>query len=104
MRDRASGDLVPSTSWHIDQPNTFEAFREVSDRTTFSEGIGLPGRVLATGKAAWITHVTTDPSFGRQNLGVRGAFAFPIHADGEVTAVLEFFTCRPSRPTPRCSR
>ena len=100
VRDRASGDLVPSTSWHIDQPNTFEAFREVSDRTTFSEGIGLPGRVLATGKAAWITDVTTDPSFGRQNLGVRGAFAFPIHADGEVTAVLEFFTVPAVAPDP----
>ena len=100
VRDRASGDLVPSTSWHIDQPNTFEAFREVTNRTTFPEGIGLPGRVLATGTAAWITDVTTDPAFARQDLGVRGAFAFPIHADGEVTAVLEFFTVPAIAPDP----
>ena len=100
VRDRASGDLVPSTSWHIDQPSMFEAFRQVTDHTTFSEGIGLPGRVLATGTAAWITDVSTDPNFTRGNLGVRGAFAFPIHADGEITAVMEFFTAPAVAPDP----
>jgi predicted signal transduction protein with EAL and GGDEF domain len=92
VREASSGDLVPSTSWHIDQADQFAAFRRVTEQTTFSEGIGLPGRVLATGRPAWIADVTGDPNFTRQNLGVRGAFAFPIHADGEVKAVLEFFT------------
>jgi predicted signal transduction protein with EAL and GGDEF domain len=92
LRESASGNLVPSMSRHIDPSDRFAAFRRVTEETTFAEGIGLPGRVLATGKAAWITDVTTDPNFCRPNHGVRGAFAFPIHADGEVKAVLEFFT------------
>jgi diguanylate cyclase (GGDEF)-like protein len=100
VREPSSGDLVPSTSWHIEHPKQFAAFRRMTEQTTFCEGVGLPGRVLATGKAAWITDVTTDANFARQNLGVRGAFAFPIHADGAITAVLEFFTAPAVAPDP----
>ena len=98
LRESASGDLVPSTSWHIEGSNRFDAFRSTTERTTFSAGVGLPGRVLSTGEAAWITDVATDADFHRKNLGVRGAFAFPIHADGEINAVLEFFS--PSAVAP----
>ena len=104
VRESPSADLVPMPTWHIEQPDRFAAFRRMTEQMTFSEGVGLPGRVLATGNAAWITDVTDDPGFPRKNLGVRGAFAFPIHADGELSAVLEFFTgsggrarCRPAR-------
>ena len=99
VREPASGDLVPSTSWHIES-DQFAAFRSATERTTFSTGIGLPGRVLASGEAAWITDIGTDPGFRRQRLGVRGAFAFPVHADGEMRAVLEFFTPSPVAPDP----
>ncbi len=92
LRDTASGELLPTTSWHSEQSPQFAAFRRVTEDTTYSEGVGLPGRVGATGQPVWIADVTNDPSFERQGLGVRGAFAFPIHADGEVHAVLEFFS------------
>jgi predicted signal transduction protein with EAL and GGDEF domain len=98
LRGPDSGELVPSTSWHIEGAAQFAAFRDVTERTTFSHGVGLPGRVLATGNAAWITDVKLDSNFARKNLGVRGAFAFPIHADGETTAVLEFFTASAVAP------
>jgi len=93
-----SGDLAPTAIWHIERSNQFAAFRRATEQTTFSEGIGLPGRVLATGRAAWITDVTIDPNFARKHLGVRGAFAFPIHADGELQAVLEFFNAAAVAP------
>jgi predicted signal transduction protein with EAL and GGDEF domain len=98
--DPASGVLQPSTSWHLGSSSQYAAFRSLTERTTFSEGIGLPGRVLATGKPAWITDVTADSNFRRKNLGVRGAFAFPIHADGGMQAVLEFFTPAAVAPDP----
>jgi predicted signal transduction protein with EAL and GGDEF domain len=98
VREPSSGDLVPSTAWHIAKPNQFEAFRSLTEQTTLNNGVGLPGRVLATGRAAWITDVTIDPNFARKNLGVRGAFAFPIHSDGEIKAVLEFFTAAAVTP------
>ena len=48
--------------------------------------------MLATGRTVWIPDVELDPGFARKGLGVRAAFAFPIHAGGELAAVLEFFT------------
>ena len=95
LHDPSSGDLVPTTIWHIEHADQFAAFRRVTEQTRFAAGFGLPGRVLATGKAAWITDGNTDPTFARPHLGVRGAFAFPILAGGEIRTVLEFFTAAP---------
>ena len=95
LRDPSSGDLVPTTIWHIEHADQFAAFRRATEQTRFAAGFGLPGRVLATGKAAWITDGNIDPIFTRPHLGVRGAFAFPILAGGEIRAVLEFFTAAP---------
>jgi predicted signal transduction protein with EAL and GGDEF domain len=92
VRDPHTGDLLPGTSWNTGQSDQFADFRRVTEKTTFAEGVGLPGGVLASGTAAWITDVAADPGFLRQALGVRGAFAFPIHADGSINAVLEFFS------------
>ena len=92
LLDASCGDLLPTTNWNTGQPTQFAPFRRATEEMTFSKGVGLPGRVLATGGPAWITDVTSDPSFMRKELGVRGAFAFPIHADGAVHAVLEFFS------------
>jgi diguanylate cyclase (GGDEF)-like protein len=100
VRDSSSGDLVPTAIWHVERSDQFAAFRRVTEQTTFSDGVGLPGRVLATGEAAWITDVTSDANFPRRNLGVRGAFAFPIVVETEVRAVLEYFTSVPVAPDP----
>jgi diguanylate cyclase (GGDEF)-like protein len=100
VRDPTSGDLEPTTIWHIEDSDRFGAFRRVTEQTSFSHGIGLPGRVLATGRAAWITDVTSDPNFPRRDLGVRGAFAFPIIVGSEIGAVLEYFTEAAVAPNP----
>jgi predicted signal transduction protein with EAL and GGDEF domain len=98
VRDSSTGELVPTTTWHIEQADEYAAFRRMTERTAFSEGVGLPGRVQATGQAAWIADVTVEADFVRKNLGVRGCFAFPIHAHGDLKAVLEFFTPAPVAP------
>ena len=100
MKDAESGDLIPSGIWHVDPGNRYEDFRRVTAQTTFAEGVGLPGRVLATGDAAWITDVERDENFLRKELGVNGAFAFPIRAGGDLTAVLEFFSPAAIAPDP----
>jgi signal transduction histidine kinase len=90
--------LVPTSLWHIDDPDRFETFRVVTEQTHFRPGEGLPGRVLSSGEPAWIPDVTRDSNFPRarqaRDLGVHGAFAFPVLVDGEVAAVLEFFSAR----------
>ncbi len=97
--------LVPTSLWHLEDPERFAAFREISDRTRFAAGIGLPGRVLASGEPAWIPDVTQDANFPRakhaSDIGVRAAFGFPILVGSEVAAVLEFFSAQPIEPRPR---
>ena len=50
---------------------------------------------MKTKKPVWIPDVTKDTNFPRanraENIGVKAAFAFPVTADSEVVAVLEFF-------------
>ena len=57
--------------------------------------MGLPGRVLASRKAAWIKNVTKDPNFPRARLadqiGLKAGFAIPILIGPKVVAVMEFF-------------
>jgi signal transduction histidine kinase/CheY-like chemotaxis protein len=87
--------LVTTTIWHLEDPDAYSVFQEVTERTHFLVGEGLPGRILKSGEPAWITNVQTDPNFPRnklaRDLGVKGAFGFPVKISGEVVAVLEFF-------------
>ncbi len=79
----------------VSDPGRGEEFVGVTWRQAFTQGVGLPGRVLATGKPAWIRDVTTDPNFPRREeayqAGLHGAFAFPVKVGGEVAGVAELF-------------
>jgi signal transduction histidine kinase/CheY-like chemotaxis protein len=98
----STGTLVPSTIWHIENKERFKVFRKVTEDTSFETGIGLPGRVLATGKPAWIRDVTKVPWFlrtkPRKDIGVKAAFAFPVLEGKKVVAVLEFFADEVAEP------
>jgi signal transduction histidine kinase/NO-binding membrane sensor protein with MHYT domain len=102
LSSRAGEGLVPSGLWHLDSTSEFEAFREVTCSTPLAMGAGLPGRVLASGKPAWIPDISLDENFPRTkailDLGVKGTFAFPVFAEGAVVAVLEFFSSRIEEP------
>jgi len=97
--------LRPTTLWHLETPERFETFRAITEKTEFAIGRGLPGRVLASATAAWISDVTNDANFPRAQLandiGVKGGFAFPILVGGVVTAVMEFFSEQDAAPNPR---
>lgn len=100
-----SGGVISSGIWHLEDPERFKTFKEVSKDTRFASGEGLPGRVLASGKPAWITDVTQESNFPRtkltKDLGVRTGFAFPIMAGKEVVAVMEFFSAQTEEPDER---
>jgi PAS domain S-box-containing protein len=93
--EQGSGELVPTRLWRLDDPEHFAVFRQVTEATRFAPGVGLPGRVLVRGEPVWIIDVTKDSNFPRAkmatDLGVKGAFAFPVLVGREVAAVLEFF-------------
>ncbi|MCA1562806.1 MAG: MASE1 domain-containing protein [Acidobacteria bacterium] len=82
------------TVWSDGAPAT-TSFAAATKDMLFSSGVGLPGRVWATGKVAWIENVVHDSNFPRAVLareaGIHGAFAFPICLEGNVLGVIEFF-------------
>ena len=69
------GELKPAGIWYPADSERFRSFRQVTERTCFMPGEGMVGRVLASGKPAWIEDVTKDPGFVRcrsgQDIGVR---------------------------------
>ncbi len=58
-------------------------------------GVGLPGRVWASGEPVWISDTEHDENFPRQSLahavGLRHGYAFPVVVRGAVRAVIELF-------------
>ncbi len=72
-----------------------EAFVEQSRALTFPRGLGLPGRVWASGEPAWVSDLTMDANFPRADLaaalGLRAGVALPIYGDQGVLGALEFF-------------
>jgi PAS domain S-box-containing protein len=87
--------------WHPVSAQVAE-FVATSRATEFARGIGLPGRVWATGKPAWIPDVTRDSNFPRSGVanreGLRGAFAFPVMVRGKLWGVVEFFSLKIEEP------
>jgi len=78
-------------------PNSeLEEFNTLSRQTTFELGIGLPGRVWASGKPVWIPDVVVDENFPRAaaaaQVGLHSAFSFPILSGNEISGVIEFFS------------
>jgi PAS domain S-box-containing protein len=97
--DPADHDLLhPTNLWHL-PPGRFETFREITDATPLRVGLGLPGRVLASGVPEWTIDAETDPNFPRAHMGhdieVRAGFAVPVLAGRDIAAVLEFYTDAP---------
>ena len=96
--------------WGVDEPGqllrclnvwrppgvTQASFEVFSQQHVFRRGIGLPGRVWASGEPLWVTDVQHDDNFPRApfaaQLGLHGALAFPIKLHGHVLGVLECFS------------
>ena len=102
---RIEDPLQPSSVWHLAHPERFEPFREITEATPMPTGVGLPGRVLASGRPAWIVDVTKDANFPRghvcEEVGLRGAFSFPVSVAERVYAIVECFSIEAVRPDPR---
>ena len=69
---------------------------------TLAPGEGLPGRVWADGKPAWITDVPPESTLPRAaaagSAGLLTAFAFPVQGGAGLLGVIEFFTVERRAP------
>ncbi len=102
--------------WRVDESGTALAFLEgwhrpevavqdfvtTSSLRTFVKGEGLPGRVWASGKEAWIVDVVQDGNFPRHAAAAKGdlhsALACPVVVGDRALGVIEFFTKRLREP------
>jgi PAS domain S-box-containing protein len=96
--DGNKGLMISTGIWHIADTHRFEELRKLTEGTNFLLGTGLPGRVAATGKPAWITDIANDVNFPRAPAARRAGFAFPVLSGSEVVAILEFFSEAVSEP------
>jgi signal transduction histidine kinase/CheY-like chemotaxis protein/HPt (histidine-containing phosphotransfer) domain-containing protein len=87
---------------HVAPPRLLQEMVDLNGRVTFPHGVGLPGRVWSTGRAAWIADVVHDPNFPRAAAavkdGLHGAFAFPIIGPNGFLGVMEFFSTEIREP------
>jgi len=90
-----------ATTWHAGGAQ-LAGFEQVTLATPLPNAVGLPGRVVSSGKSAWISDVTQDDNFPRAaaalEAGLRGAFAFPLRAQGKIAGVLELFSREIAHP------
>jgi PAS domain S-box-containing protein len=81
--------------WQGPGANAHE-FVALTRELTLPRGMGLPGRVWASGEPAWVGEVVDDRNFPRaqaaRSVGLRAAFAFPIRSPDSVVGVMEFMT------------
>jgi len=95
-------NVLRCAEMHVAPPRLLQEMVEVNRRFTFPHGVGLPGRVWSTGRAAWIADVVHDPNFPRAAAaakdGLHGAFAFPILGPGGFLGVMEFFSAEIREP------
>lgn len=90
-----SPQLLSTSIWHTGEPERFQEFFEATRQMSFTAGVGLPGRVLATRSPVWLADTSEDHNFPRsqaaRSAGLKAAFAFPVLVGSDVAAVLEFF-------------
>jgi two-component system, chemotaxis family, CheB/CheR fusion protein len=101
LRQDESAGLECKSTWHREAPGLSD-FTDAAKATRLGPDEGLPGRVLTARKPIWIEDVAADPTFPRAAAAaaakLRGAFAFPLVAEGKVNGVLELFGSNTIRP------
>ncbi len=93
--DKTANVLRHASTWHV-PALAIEEFEAANRLLTFAKGIGLPGRVWASGQPVWISDLPNDPNFPRAphatRAGLHAALAFPVQIGEELLGVLEVFS------------
>lgn len=93
--------LEPSALWHVhDTATDWSAFVTATEATPLMTGVGLPGVTVATRRPTWLPagDLVAGRSEAAVRCGIRAAVALPVLADGEIVAVLEFFSVDDDEP------
>jgi PAS domain S-box-containing protein len=93
--DRQTHVLHCAEIWHSLGMEAL-TFEQVSRQQVFMPGEGLPGQVLESGEAHWVTDVAAADNLPRTAATAKeklcSAFGFPVLLRGEVIGILEFLS------------
>jgi two-component system, cell cycle sensor histidine kinase and response regulator CckA len=99
--DKAAGALRCLDQWTAPSVQA-DPFTMATWQQVFNREEGLPGRIWASGKSAWVTDVAVDANFTRgaqaRQVGFHGAFGFPILIGSEIEGVIELFSRQVRQP------
>ena len=84
----ASAADRPSSAWQL-VVGSRPATHQVANDFLAGKVAGLAGRVVSTGRPAWLPRIAVDDEGAA---GLRSGFAFPVTVGSEVVAVLAFFS------------
>jgi signal transduction histidine kinase len=94
--------LKSAGTWYAAERAALDPYRRACEAWEFTQGVGLPGRALETGKPVWVADLAVDANFPRLDIarqcGLRSAMCFPVMSGEDVVAVLEFFGVRARAP------
>ncbi|MEH1831562.1 MAG: GAF domain-containing protein [Nostoc sp.] len=94
MVDQQANVLRFLDMWHKASLEVQE-FEALNRQTTFTPGIGLPGRVWASSEPVWIADVVKELSFSRFKINAQvelhAAFGFPIRSGHKILGVITCF-------------
>ncbi len=97
-----SGDVLRCRAfWRAEDGDALE-FEALSRALPISRGVGLPGRVWASGEPAWLPDVRDDPNFPRAEAalgaGLRAGVCVPVVGDPRIEGAMEFFSTERLEP------
>ena len=99
--DKVAGQLRCLDQWQMPSLQA-DAFIASNWQHVFAKNEGLPGRIWASGKSAWVTDVSLDTTSPQravaEEVGFHGAFGFPILVGSEIEGVIELFSRQVQQP------
>jgi len=91
--DDAAGVLRLVEFWSVPDA-AIQGFLAASQGFTYGPGVGMAGKVWQSGEPLWIADITKDAraltAVFKTESGIRGAFVFPVKAEGKTIGVLAF--------------
>jgi PAS domain S-box-containing protein len=95
LMDESENILRCLDIWH-ELSSEFKEFEEITRQTTFTPGVGIPGRIWSQFEPIWLTNICDDQDFLRVNiateLGLQTAFGFPVCGGNKNFGVMLFFS------------
>ena len=89
-------ELKPSSIWYLKNNERFNLFQEITKKSVFKSGVGLPGMIYEMKRSQWIDNVFENTNFPRskhgKQIGLMSGFGVPLFHQEQLFAIAEFFS------------